>query len=122
MAILLSTATIGARRRRIALAVTRRSGHSDHDSGLRHRSRSDHMGVSGSVDPGRPDAARHSIHATFTRRVAVPAGCLALLWLLALAVGLRLALAGHPAAGSHAILIGYALLAVAGFAAIAAVA
>ena len=80
------------------------------------------MGVSGSVDPGRPDAARHSIHATFTRRVAVPAGCLALLWLLALAVGLRLALAGHPAAGSHAILIGYALLAVAGFAAIAAVA
>jgi signal transduction histidine kinase len=80
------------------------------------------MGVSGSVDPGRPDAARHSIRATFTRRVAVPAGCLALLWLLALAVGLRLALAGHPAAGSHAILIGYALLAVAGFAAIAAVA
>jgi signal transduction histidine kinase len=72
------------------------------------------------VDPGRPDAARHSIRASFTRRVAVPAGCLALLWLLILAAALRLALAGRALAGSHAILISCGLLAVAGLAAIAA--
>src|SRR5215472_6981992 len=78
------------------------------------------MGVSSSVDPGRPGAARHSIRATFTRRVAVPAGCLALLWLLALAAALRLSLAGRSLAGSHAILISYGLLAVAGLAAVAA--
>jgi signal transduction histidine kinase len=72
------------------------------------------------VDPARPNAARHSVRATFTRRVAVPAGCLALLWLLALAAALRLALAGRSLAGSHAILISYGLLAVAGLAAIAA--
>ena len=78
------------------------------------------MGVSSSLDPGRPDAARHSIRASFTRRVAVPAGCLALLWLLALAAALRLALAGRSLAGSHAILVEYGLLAVAGLAVIAA--
>ena len=78
------------------------------------------MGVSSSVDPERPDAARHSIRATFTRRVAVPAGCLALLWLLALAAALRLALAGRSVTGSHAILISCTLLAVAGLVAIAA--
>ncbi len=77
------------------------------------------MGVSSSVDPGRPDAARHSIRASFTRRVAVPAGCLALLWLLALATALRPALAGRSAAAGHAILISYGLLAVVGLAAIA---
>ena len=60
------------------------------------------MGVSSSVDPGRPGAARQSIRASFTRRVAVPAGCLALLWLVALAAALRLALAGRSLAGSHA--------------------
>src|SRR2546429_5659168 len=76
------------------------------------------MGVSSSLDPGRPDAARHSIRASFTRRVAVPAGCLALLWLLALAAALRLALAGRSLAGSHAILVEYGLLAVAGLAGI----
>ena len=80
------------------------------------------MGVSSSVDPERPDAARHSIRATFTRRVAVPAGCLALLWLLALAAALRLALAGRSVTGSHAILISCTLLAVAGLVAIAAAA
>ena len=78
------------------------------------------MGVSSSVDPGRPDPARHSIRTSFTLRVAVPAGCLALLWLLALAAALRLALAGRSLAGSHAILISYGLLAVAGLVAIAA--
>jgi signal transduction histidine kinase len=72
------------------------------------------------VDPGRPGAARHSIRSTFTRRVAVPAGCLAVLWLLALAAALRLALAGRALTGSHAILIEFGLLAVAGLAAIAA--
>ena len=79
-----------------------------------------HMGVSSSVDPGRPDPARHSIRTSFTLRVAVPAGCLALLWLLALAAALHLALAGRSLAGSHAILISYGLLALAGLAAIAA--
>jgi signal transduction histidine kinase len=74
------------------------------------------------VDPERPDAARHSIRATFTRRVAVPAGCLALLWLLALAAALRLALAGRSVTGSHTILISCTLLAVAGLVAIAAAA
>jgi len=78
------------------------------------------MGVSSSVDPGRPGAARQSIRASFTRRVAVPAGCLALLWLVALAAALRLALAGRSLAGSHALLVSYGLLAVAGLAAIAA--
>src|SRR5580704_2926085 len=78
------------------------------------------MGVSSSVDPGRPDSARHSIRTSFTLRVAVPAGCLALLWLLALAAALHLALAGRSLAGSHAILISFGLLAVAGLAAIAA--
>jgi len=78
------------------------------------------MGVSSSVDRGRPDAARHSIRGTFTIRVAVPAGCLALLWLLALATALRLALAGRSLSGSHALLLEYGLLAVAGLAAIAA--
>ena len=78
------------------------------------------MGVSSSVDRGRPDAARHSIRSTFTRRVAVPAGCLAVLWLLALAAALRLALAGRALTGSHAVLIEFGLLAVAGLAAIAA--
>ena len=78
------------------------------------------MGVSSSVDPGRPDPARHSIRTSFTLRVAVPAGCLALLWLLALAAALHLALAGRSLAGSHAILISFGLLAVAGLAAIAA--
>jgi signal transduction histidine kinase len=72
------------------------------------------------VDPGRPDSARHSIRTSFTLRVAVPAGCLALLWLLALAAALHLALAGRSLAGGHAILISYGLLAVAGLAAIAA--
>lgn len=78
------------------------------------------MVVSSSLDPGRPGAARHSIRASFTRRVAVPAGCLAVLWLLALAVALRLALAGRATAGGHIILISFGLLAVAGLAAIAA--
>jgi hypothetical protein len=78
------------------------------------------MGVFSSVDPGRPGAARQSIRASFTRRVAVPAGCLALLWLVALAAALRLALAGRSLAGSHALLVSYGLLAVAGLAAIAA--
>ena len=78
------------------------------------------MGVSTSVDRGRPDAARHSIRGTFTLRVAVPAACLALLWLLALAAALRLALAGRSLSGSHALLLEYGLLAVAGLAAIAA--
>src|SRR5580704_15128274 len=78
------------------------------------------MGVSSSVDPGRPDSARHSIRTSFTLRVAVPAGCLSLLWLLALAAALHLALAGRSLAGSHAILISFGLLAVAGLAAIAA--
>ncbi|HET7247904.1 MAG TPA: ATP-binding protein [Streptosporangiaceae bacterium] len=78
------------------------------------------MVVSSSLDPGRPGAARHSIRASFTRRVAVPAGCLAVLWLLALAVALRLALAGRATAGGHGILISFGLLAVAGLAAIAA--
>jgi signal transduction histidine kinase len=72
------------------------------------------------VDPGRPDAARHSIRASFTRRVAMPVGCLALLWLLALAAALRLALVGRSLAGSHAILLSYGLLAAAGLAAITA--
>ena len=78
------------------------------------------MGVSSSVDPGGPGALRHSIRASFTRRVVVPAGCLALLWLLALAAALRLALTGRSLADSHALLISYGLLAVAGLAAIAA--
>jgi signal transduction histidine kinase len=78
------------------------------------------MGVSSSLDPGRPGAARLSIRASFTRRVAVPACCLAVLWLLALAVALRLALSGRAVAGSGATLISYGLLAVAGLAAIAA--
>ena len=56
------------------------------------------MGVSSSVDPGRPDPARHSIRTSFTLRVAVPAGCLALLWLLGLAAALHLALAGRSLA------------------------
>src|SRR6266568_3842190 len=59
------------------------------------------MAVSSSVDPERPDGARHSIRSTFAVRVAAPAACLAL---------------SH----SHAILAEYALLAVAGLAAIAA--
>ena len=80
------------------------------------------MGVASSVDPERPEAAQRSIRATFTRRVAVPAGCLALLWLLALAAALRLALAGRSVTGSHAILISCTLLAVAGLVAIAAAA
>jgi signal transduction histidine kinase len=76
------------------------------------------MGVSTSVGAERPGAARHSIRASFALRVAVPAGCLALLWVLALAVALRTALAGRPVAHSHAILI-YGLLGVAGLVVIA---
>jgi hypothetical protein len=72
------------------------------------------MGASSSVDPGRPGAARQSIRTSFTRRVAVPAGCLAVLWLLALAAALRLALAGRTPAGSPATLLEFGLLAVAG--------
>ncbi len=77
------------------------------------------MGVSTSVGAERPGAARHSIRASFALRVAVPAGCLALLWVLALAVALRTALAGRSVARSHAILISYGLLGVAGLVAIA---
>ena len=77
------------------------------------------MGVSSSVGAERPGAARHSIRASFTLRVAVPAGCLALLWVLALAIALRTALAGRSVARSHAILITYGLLGVAGLVAIA---
>lgn len=77
------------------------------------------MGVSSSVGAGRPGAARHSIRTSFALRVAVPAGCLALLWLLALAIALRAALAGRSAAHSHAILVGYGLLGAGGLAAIA---
>src|SRR6266700_2791886 len=78
------------------------------------------MAVSSSVDPERPDGARHSIRSTFAVRVAAPAACLALLWVLALAIALRAALAGRALSHSHAILAEYALLAVAGLAAIAA--
>ena len=78
------------------------------------------MAVSSSVDPERPDGARHSIRSTFAVRVAAPAACLALLWVLALAIALRTALAGRALSHSHAILAEYALLAVAGLAAIAA--
>jgi signal transduction histidine kinase len=77
------------------------------------------MGVSSSVGAERPGAARHSIRASFALRVAVPAGCLALLWVLALAVALRMALAGRSVARSHAILISYGLLGLAGLVAIA---
>jgi signal transduction histidine kinase len=77
------------------------------------------MGVSSSVGAGRPGAARHSIRTSFALRVAVPAGCLALLWLLALAIALRAALAGRSAAHSHTILVGYGLLGAGGLAAIA---
>lgn len=77
------------------------------------------MGVSTSVGAERPGAARHSIRASFALRVAVPAGCLALLWVLALAVALRTALAGRSVAHSHGILISYGLLAVAGLVVIA---
>jgi signal transduction histidine kinase len=77
------------------------------------------MSVSTSVGAERPGAARHSIRASFALRVALPAGCLALLWLLALAVALRAALAGRSVAHSHAILISYGLLGVAGLVAIA---
>ncbi len=77
------------------------------------------MSVSTSVGAERPGAARHSIRASFALRVALPAGCLALLWLLALAVALRTALAGRSVAHSHAILISYGLLGVAGLVAIA---
>jgi signal transduction histidine kinase len=79
------------------------------------------MGVSSSVDPGRPDA-RHSIRFTFAMRVAVPAACLAVLWVLALVVAFRTALTGHSLADSHGILIEYFLLAVAGLVTIAAAA
>ncbi len=77
------------------------------------------MGVSTSVGAERPGAARHSIRASFALRVAVPGGCLALLWMLALAVALRTALAGRSVARSHAILISYSLLGIAGLVAIA---
>jgi signal transduction histidine kinase len=77
------------------------------------------MSVSTSVGAERPGAARHSIRASFALRVAVPAGCLALLWVLALAVALRTALAGRSVARSHAILISYGLLGMAGLVAIA---
>ena len=77
------------------------------------------MSVSTSVGAERPGAARHSIRASFALRVALPAGCLAVLWLLALAVALRTALAGRSVAHSHAILISYGLLGVAGLVAIA---
>ena len=77
------------------------------------------MSVSTSVGAERPGAARHSIRASFALRVALPAGCLALLWLLALAIALRTALAGRSVARSHAILISYGLLGVAGLVAIA---
>jgi len=78
------------------------------------------MGVSSPADPGRPEAARRSIRSTFAVRVAVPAACLALLWLLALAAGLHAALAGHPASAGLRILAGYGVLAAGGLAAIAA--
>jgi signal transduction histidine kinase len=77
------------------------------------------MGVSASVGAERPGAARHSIRASFALRVAVPAGCLALLWVLVLAVALRTALAGRSVAHSHAILISCGLLGVAGLVVIA---
>ena len=77
------------------------------------------MSVSTSVGAERPGAARHSIRASFALRVALPAGCLALLWLLALAVALRTALAGRSVAHSHTILISFGLLGVAGLVAIA---
>src|SRR5580700_4247795 len=77
------------------------------------------MSVSTSVGAERPGAARHSIRASFALRVAVPAGCLALLWVLALAVALRTALAGRTVARSHAILISYGLLGLAGLVVIA---
>jgi signal transduction histidine kinase len=76
------------------------------------------MGVSSSVDPERPDA-RHSIRFSFAMRVAAPAACLAVLWVLALAVAFRTALTGRTLAGSHGIVIEYCLLAVAGLVAIA---
>jgi signal transduction histidine kinase len=78
------------------------------------------MAVSSSVDPERPDGARPSIRFSFAVRVAAPAACLALLWLLGLAVALRAALAGRTLGHSHAILAEFGLLTVAGLAAIAA--
>ena len=78
------------------------------------------MAVSSSVDPERPDGARHSIRHSFAVRVAVPAACLALLWFLALGIALRAALAGRTLSHSHATLAEFGLLAIAGLAAIGA--
>jgi signal transduction histidine kinase len=78
------------------------------------------MAVSSSVDPERPDGARPSIRFSFAVRVAAPAACLALLWLLGLAIALRAVLTGRTLGHSHAILAEFGVLAVAGLAAIAA--
>ena len=45
------------------------------------------MGVSSSAGPRRPHAARRSIRYTFAAMVAVPTGCLVLLWALAVTFG-----------------------------------
>jgi predicted regulator of Ras-like GTPase activity (Roadblock/LC7/MglB family) len=77
------------------------------------------MAVSSSVDPERPDAVRRSIRSSFAVRVAVPAACLAVLWVLGMAAAFRTAMTGRTLAHSHAILVEYGLLAVAGLVAIA---
>src|SRR5713226_3427025 len=77
----------------------------------RDRSRSDHMGVSSSAGPERLDAGRRSIRFSFAARVAVPTGCLVLLWGLAVSA----TLAGHGFSSlSHRELIRLILLAGAG--------
>jgi signal transduction histidine kinase len=80
------------------------------------------MGESSSADPARPGAARRSIRSSYAARVVIPATCLALFWMAALAIALRLALTGRPVSQSHGLLAEYGLLAVAGLAAILAAA
>jgi signal transduction histidine kinase len=80
------------------------------------------MGESSSAGPARPGAARRSIRSSYAARVAIPASALALFWITALAVALRLAMSGRPVSQNHGILAEYGLLAVAGLAAILAAA
>jgi hypothetical protein len=56
------------------------------------------MAVSSSVDPERPGAPPRSIRSSFAVRVAVPATCLAVLWVLGLTVAFRTA-PGETGAG-----------------------
>lgn len=53
------------------------------------------MGVPSSAGPEEPHSARRSIRSTFAVMVAVPTGCLVLLWGVAVTATLGSALAGH---------------------------